>query len=47
MTDLLNKIVSYANFYTKNMYKHSKLYYFDTKMVVINIYRYDDLNMIK
>lgn len=29
------------------MYKHSKLYYFDTKMVVINIYRYDDLNMIK
>lgn len=29
------------------MYKYSKLYYFDIKMVVINIYWYDDLNMIK
>lgn len=37
MTDLLNKIVSYANFYTKNMYKHSELYYLFENMVVINI----------
>ncbi len=47
MTDLENKIVSYANFYTKNMYKHSGLYYLFEYMVVINICPTNSQNEIK